>query len=786
MPPRPAHIETIAISSDNDDDDDNYMAGLQLLHRDQAPELPNAGQLDTPLLDDDSDWGDLLNFTHEFEAIENAQLHTDIEMTADDCLARILEIFPNISRGHVKELLREKKKAGKEASASLCDELIDEILDGGDYPTERQVRRANLKRKYRGSSEESDYARVSDDKTQGYKYKEVANHLLLKEFLDVPKRFVTATLGANKSAFQAYLVIEEAERQYSATQLKDRPYRRVVKPRRDQDLHYPPTDKTMRSVKKEMAAAKKKAAKGARKREEERLKALAEERNEAAARANNDMTECGCCFTEYPTNRMTFCNGEHAHFFCYRCANLYVGTEIGQRKCRPKCMDTGGCDADFSRSQLKAFLDDKTFEALERLQQQEDLRNAGIEGLDDCPFCDFKMICAPKEVDREFRCHNEDCAVVSCRLCRQETHIPLTCEQASKDKKIDVRHKVEEAMTAALIRECNKCKNKFIKEFGCNKMTCTSCRNLQCYVCSKDVKDYHHFGEGRDKCPLYENTEQRHENEVQKAEKAAFEQLKKENPDISEEDLKIQVSEAVKKADKERIARGGLRGVANPLGHNPDDLYARYVRRPGPVVPRIPELQQVGRAAPPPVDAAAGQGVDRENCPCRALDWRNEGRHHHHMPHWQIAAILRTCHCGRYGDALAPAYRPAPVAFNPFTGAPPLGHDPAPPVPRHPYADLAPEPRRNLVGQRAFPDGQVEARLPENIRQRMRALQARTREIRPIQLNARNEEPLLEPPGRGPFEPLDPDVLNLLLTRQANQAIAEARDIMAVHNRPRR
>jgi TRIAD3 protein (E3 ubiquitin-protein ligase RNF216) len=34
-------------------------------------------------------------------------------------------------------------------------------------------------------------------------------------------------------------------------------------------------------------------------------------------------------------------------------------------------------------------------------------------------------------------------------------------------------------MSAALIRHCNKCKHPFIKEQGCNKMTCTHCRNLQ-------------------------------------------------------------------------------------------------------------------------------------------------------------------------------------------------------------------------------------------------------------------------------------------------------------------
>ncbi|KAK8156267.1 hypothetical protein IWX90DRAFT_228017 [Phyllosticta citrichinensis] len=780
MPPRPtAHIETIEISSDDDDD----MAGLQLLNGHQAPQLPTLGRLDTPVLDDDSDWRAVLNLARELETTEDAELHRTTEITEDDCLARILEIYPDISHEHVLELFRAKREAGKEANASLCDELIVEILDANDYPKQRQARRENLKRKYRASSEESNYNGPSEDNAQGSRYKELGHHFLLQEFPYVPKRFVTTTLADKKSVFQAYLAIEEAERQYSATDRKDRPYRRVGKLRKEQHICAPQTDATVCSVKREMAGAKKKVEKDSRKREEEHLKALAEERNEAAARANNDMTECGCCFGEYPTNRMTFCNGEQLHFFCHGCANMYVSNEIGQRKCRPKCMDTGGCDAEFSRGQLKAFLDDKVFETLERLQQQEDLRNAGIEDLDECPFCDFKMICAPKLVDREFRCLNEDCAVVSCRLCRQETHVPFTCEQASKDKKIDVRHKVEEAMTAALIRECNNCKNKFIKDYGCNKMTCTSCRNLQCYVCSKNVKDYHHFGAKPGQCPLYENTEQRHEEEVQKAEKAAFEELKKENPNMAEEDLKIQVSEAVKKADKERIERGARHPGAQGY---PGNVYAPHFGVPAnPAQIPLPEnpRDRILNGAP---------------CPCegllRMLDGIRAPR-----PDWLPHDYLRIiCRCGRFGDR-APANRPPHAAPGPYMGAPAvqaqpqanpvvqrfrewragrLGPDPAlrmhHGVPPQLAQDIPPEVEPERRGwELLFPDMQL----------RMRELEARNRYH--FGLPPNNMPGFDRPPHNAHQGGRDPQGW-AQINRQANQAMVDAQDLIAARrHRPR-
>jgi TRIAD3 protein (E3 ubiquitin-protein ligase RNF216) len=43
---------------------------------------------------------------------------------------------------------------------------------------------------------------------------------------------------------------------------------------------------------------------------------------------------------------------------------------------------------------------------------------------------------------------------VSCRLCREKSHIPLTCQEYAKENRLSVRHTVEEAMTEALVRKC--------------------------------------------------------------------------------------------------------------------------------------------------------------------------------------------------------------------------------------------------------------------------------------------------------------------------------------------
>lgn len=75
----------------------------------------------------------------------------------------------------------------------------------------------------------------------------------------------------------------------------------------------------------------------------------------------------------------------------------------------------------------------------------------------------------------------------------------------------------------------------FVKEGGCHKMTCSvqECRNVQCYVCPENC-DYSHFydktsGYQVGKCPLFENTEERHQMEVESAEQDVIREIMQED-----------------------------------------------------------------------------------------------------------------------------------------------------------------------------------------------------------------------------------------------------------------
>ncbi|KAJ3086766.1 hypothetical protein HK102_012530 [Quaeritorhiza haematococci] len=114
-----------------------------------------------------------------------------------------------------------------------------------------------------------------------------------------------------------------------------------------------------------------------------------------------------------------------------------------------------------------------------------------------------------------------------------------------KEDVLSAKHRIEEAMTEALLRECPKCKKKFFKTEGCNKMLC-SCGQLMCYVCRKAINGYDHFAtapDGRAQkgvCPLWDDTNKRNADEVQVAQRRALDNVKGENPEVDEKELVVE------------------------------------------------------------------------------------------------------------------------------------------------------------------------------------------------------------------------------------------------------
>jgi TRIAD3 protein (E3 ubiquitin-protein ligase RNF216) len=61
---------------------------------------------------------------------------------------------------------------------------------------------------------------------------------------------------------------------------------------------------------------------------------------------------------------------------------------------------------------------------------------------------------------------NPKCGKKFCRLCHKGSHMPMPCDGATADK-YAARRGIEEAMSDALIRTCNKCKSSLFGPEPC-------------------------------------------------------------------------------------------------------------------------------------------------------------------------------------------------------------------------------------------------------------------------------------------------------------------------------
>ncbi|OLN97344.1 E3 ubiquitin-protein ligase RNF216-like protein 1 [Colletotrichum chlorophyti] len=92
----------------------------------------------------------------------------------------------------------------------------------------------------------------------------------------------------------------------------------------------------------------------------------------------------------------------------------------------------------------------------------------------------------------KFTCQNPECSRSSCLSCSKPWTDIHVCNESSL---VALRTQVEQAMSMAIKRVCPRCHTSFVKNSGCNKLTCP-CGYKMCYVCRKDIGGVNGEGEG--------------------------------------------------------------------------------------------------------------------------------------------------------------------------------------------------------------------------------------------------------------------------------------------------
>ncbi|KAL3456090.1 hypothetical protein BJX64DRAFT_294397 [Aspergillus heterothallicus] len=514
------------------------------------------------------------NTSPNLQNLHRATLPVD---ATDSLIVQILEIFPDISHTFVRGLIARHQAAfarttdGQPNGVQLAlsrDAIYEEILGQKSYP--KQDAEAAKRKRDDSETGEDGWQKNTLHQSEAYAYSRAAAELLAKEFPLIPMTHIRKVLGEKGRAYHAFLVLHSDDN----LELTQKPYAKLKKSRISPTLKYPHAICDVLTLEIEAARSEIQnlQASTRKKREEEE----AERANEEEYTRTGSLVECGCCYSDVPANRAIFCEGDELHFFCYACIRKSAETQIGLMKYNLQCFDVSGCQASFARSELREVLGSSMMAKLDSLQQNDEIRRAGLEGLEDCSFCSFKAVLPPVEEDKEFRCENPSCKVISCRLCKEKTHIPKSCAEARKDKGLSERHEVEEAMSKALIRNCPSCQVKIVKHDGCNKMVCPQCHILMCYVCQKDItkEAYRHFGRG---CPQNDSDKMARElREIQEAARETIDKLLAENSELTEDHLRVDLPKNKPPDQIPVAARQPARGYVDNIGQ-----HMQHVHIPG-------------------------------------------------------------------------------------------------------------------------------------------------------------------------------------------------------------
>ncbi|XP_008331071.1 E3 ubiquitin-protein ligase RNF14 [Cynoglossus semilaevis] len=234
---------------------------------------------------------------------------------------------------------------------------------------------------------------------------------------------------------------------------------------------------------------------------------------------------CGICFVE-KLGSSCLCFKECQHVYCKACMTEYFQIQIrdGNVQClncpEPKCTSVA------TPLQVKELVNDELFARYDRL-----LLQSSLDLMADVVYCPRLTCGTPVMVEPDTTmgiC--AACQYAFCTLCKLGYHGVSPCkisadelrhlrddylsataqEQKFMEQRFGkrvIQKAVEESFSRDWLEEncksCPRCGTNIQKVDGCNKMTCTTCKQYFCWLCLgalSKVNPYGHFNDSRSPC----------------------------------------------------------------------------------------------------------------------------------------------------------------------------------------------------------------------------------------------------------------------------------------------
>lgn len=210
----------------SDSEDDGILANGadQSLLSNKPSFFPNDSQAE-----EDADDGTLGN--EQDNGLGSSESYSPID-DHQICLHGILEVFPDISHNHVRQLYDKDIDTLRPQDWQIntaIQRLIEKILDGGKYPKERdQIRELKRKRSEKEiNQEEEEAAKWKPLTTRDYsaEYARLSNIALREAFPYVPAEFISDVFREQGHYYGSFFAILKAEQGYNSA--RDPPFARL-------------------------------------------------------------------------------------------------------------------------------------------------------------------------------------------------------------------------------------------------------------------------------------------------------------------------------------------------------------------------------------------------------------------------------------------------------------------------------------------------------------------------------------------------------------------------------
>lgn len=251
----------------------------------------------------------------------------------------------------------------------------------------------------------------------------------------------------------------------------------------------------------------------------------------------DDLITCHVCYNKFnEIDELIRCNSYNycgKHSVCYDCMIGYMNSLMSEGIASMDCMFSKNekCGGIYKNEDInRAFGNrDQSRELIDKWNElviMTDIVRLGCicENYMICPLCcKWGCIFEPPVgagIHHAFLIKCGKCDEEWCTLCKRKSHNGRSCyyidEKLDDSKTIILIDKLlQDTVTRIIMHCCSVCGCSYIKDDGCNLMTCPKCQGMSCYICgmrlyTKNTNKYWHFI-GHDlsdqdaTCPLWNN-----------------------------------------------------------------------------------------------------------------------------------------------------------------------------------------------------------------------------------------------------------------------------------------